>query len=35
MKKSKWTLNGYYLDGKTIWVLWMDERGNIKQTKMK
>jgi hypothetical protein len=34
MKKNK-TLHGYYLDGKTIWELWIDEDGNITQKKMK
>jgi hypothetical protein len=35
MKKNKWTLNGYYFDGKTLYTLWEDDRGNIKQIKEK
>jgi len=35
MKKKK-TLQGYYIDGKgNIFELWMDDRGNITQKKMK
>ena len=33
MKKK--TLHGYYLDGKTIWELWIDGDGNITHKKMK
>tara|TARA_Y100000356_G_C11050156_1_gene178288 strand:- start:420 stop:548 length:129 start_codon:yes stop_codon:yes gene_type:complete len=35
MKKNKWTLNGYYFDGKNLYTLWEDDRGNVKQIKEK
>jgi hypothetical protein len=35
MKKKKKTLHGYYCANGTVWELWMDERGNITQKKMK
>tara|TARA_R100001594_G_scaffold7132_2_gene19600 strand:- start:283 stop:390 length:108 start_codon:yes stop_codon:yes gene_type:complete len=35
MKKSKWTLDGYYFDGKNFYTLWKDDRGNVKQVKEK
>jgi len=34
MKKSK-TIHGYYMDGKTLRELWIDEDGNITQKKIK
>jgi len=33
--KKKWTLHGYYLDGKNAYELWIDNDGNIKQKRMK
>ena len=30
MKKNKWELHGYYFDGKTSWVMYIDKNGNIK-----
>ena len=33
MKKKE--LHGYYYDGKTLYELWIDEKGNITQKKIK
>ena len=34
-EKNKWTLHGYYFNGKNLYVLWIDDQGNIKQIKDK
>ena len=33
--KPKKTVNGYYFDGKNLYTLWEDDRGNVKQIKEK
>ena len=30
MARKKWKLQGYYLDGKKSWIMYIDEDGNIK-----
>jgi len=35
MKKKKWILEGYYLDGKHVYEIWMCEDGKFKYKKMK
>jgi len=33
MKKNKWIISGYYLDGKNIWTILEDGRGKTKKVK--
>lgn len=33
MKKNKWFISGYYLDGKNIWTILEDDHGKTKKVK--
>ena len=30
MVRKKWEVHGYYFDGKKLWIMYMDDYGNIK-----